>query len=164
MARRRLVCAGGPRRGLLLLAGLSGPHRAPCPVAGDAAVAREVRARLTARPRPRAKRQPRPRRSAKPAAGDLARGVHITADDPGLQLLAARNEAGRESRLDAQVQWTRRARRVWPRSSRAAISGPLGPGVVTVKAALEGQTATARITLEPGSARRGISARTSCRS
>jgi hypothetical protein len=76
----------------------------------------------------------------------------IAADDPGLQLLAARNESGKVRDLTSQVAWT-----IEPPGMAELEPGgylrPAGPGVVTVKAALEGQSATARITLEPRSTR-----------
>jgi Protein of unknown function (DUF1553)/Protein of unknown function (DUF1549) len=76
----------------------------------------------------------------------------ITADDPGLQLLAARNEGEASRDLTSQVQWT-----VEPAGLVELEPGgylrPMGQGVVTVKAALEGQSATSRITLETGSSR-----------
>ena len=76
----------------------------------------------------------------------------ITADDPGLQLRATRNEGGASRDLTSNVRWT-----VEPEGSAELEPGgylrPIGHGVVTVKAALEGQSATSRITLDNSAGR-----------
>ena len=94
----------------------------------------------------------RPVEPAKAALRISPESYTIAADDPGLQLLAARNESGKVRDLTSQVTWT-----IDPPGMAELEPGgylrPARPGVVTVKAALEGQSATARITLEPRSTR-----------
>ncbi len=76
----------------------------------------------------------------------------ITADDPGLQLLAARNRGSTSQDLTSNVQWT-----VEPRALAEIEPGgylrAVGQGIVTVTASLDGRSATARITLDAGSPR-----------
>ena len=93
----------------------------------------------------------RPGRRSRPL--EISPGsLTITADDPGLQLLAARNEAGSTRDLTAEVKWSARAA-----GSGRDRAGRLSParraGEVTVRAAFEGQTASRKITLEPRSNR-----------
>ena len=58
----------------------------------------------------RAAEQPPPVEPVRRATLEITPGSStITADDPGLQLLAARNEAGSIRDLTAEVKWTRRA-------------------------------------------------------
>jgi hypothetical protein len=89
---------------------------------------------------------------AEPAMRISPESFTITADDPGLQLLVARNDGGTARDLTSQVVWTAEP----PELVRLEPGGylrPVGQGVVTIRAALNGQTASARITLEPASAR-----------
>ena len=94
----------------------------------------------------------RPVEPAKAALRISPESYTIAADDPGLQLLAARNENGKVRDLTSQAKWT-----IDPPGMVELEPGgylrPARPGVVTVTAALEGQAATARITLEPRSTR-----------
>jgi len=76
----------------------------------------------------------------------------ITADAPGLQLLASRNEGGSPRDLTALVQWALEP----PGLAEIEPGGYLRPqaqGVVTVRAAFEGQAGTAKISLEPRTTR-----------
>src|SRR5262249_2948629 len=72
----------------------------------------------------------------------------ITADDPGLQLLAARKEAGSISDLTTEVKW-----RVEPPGLAEIEQGgylrPVSSGEVVVTAARDGQSASARVKLDP---------------
>jgi len=76
----------------------------------------------------------------------------ITADDVGLQLLAARKDAGSPRDLTGDVQWT-----IEPAGLAEIEKGgylrPRAAGEATVKASFEGQTATSRITVEARSDR-----------
>jgi hypothetical protein len=89
---------------------------------------------------------------AKPPLRVSPESFTITADDPGLQLLAARNDGGLSRDLTSQVAWTAQPAGVVEIEPGGYLR-PLGQGVVTVRAALEGETASSRITLEPRSAR-----------
>jgi hypothetical protein len=94
----------------------------------------------------------RPNDPAKPALVVSPESFTITADDPGLQLLATRNDDGSIRDLTSQVAWS-----VEP-AGLASLepSGylrPLDHGVVTVHAMLNGESARAQITLEPRSTR-----------
>jgi len=76
----------------------------------------------------------------------------IAADDPGLQLLASRNEDLSPRDLTAEVAWTLEP----PGLAEIEPGGYLRPkaqGVVTVRAALEGQVGVSRITVEPRTTR-----------
>ena len=94
MSRRRLMAAGGPRRGAGAGRGLSGPRRArrsprPCrPPIGPAQAG--VGRRPAAAGRGVADACP-----AKPAVRISPESFTITADDPGLQLLAAETRRSR---------------------------------------------------------------------
>ena len=94
----------------------------------------------------------RPVGPAMPALRISPESYTIAADDPGLQLLVARNESGKREDLTSQAAWT-----VEPAGIAELEPGgyvrPAGSGVVTVTAAFEGQSATTRITLEPRSTR-----------
>jgi hypothetical protein len=76
----------------------------------------------------------------------------ITADDAGLQLLAARKEAGSLRDLTGAVEWS-----VMPAESAEIEKGgylrPRIAGELTVKASYEGETGTCRVTVEPRSDR-----------
>jgi hypothetical protein len=72
----------------------------------------------------------------------------ITADAPGLQLLAARNHGESRQDLTAAVKWSADP----PGLAEIEPGGylhPTGQGVVTVRATLDGVTGTATVTLEP---------------
>ncbi len=76
----------------------------------------------------------------------------ITADDPGLQLLASRKSDSSVRDVTSQVKWT-----VEPAGAgeieRGGYLHPKTEGPVTVKAAFEGHDAQAKITVEPRSTR-----------
>ncbi len=76
----------------------------------------------------------------------------ITADDVGLQLLAARKEVGSPRDLTGDVQWS-----VLPPGLAEIEKGgylrPKAAGEVTVQATFDGQTATSKITVSPRSDR-----------
>ena len=94
MARRLLVCSSRIALGLLLLAGCRG-NQSPVPVAGESAVAgKSAGSPAPAAPlRKEAAQAPLP--VAKPPLEILPGSSTITADDPGLQLLAAQKRADR---------------------------------------------------------------------
>jgi hypothetical protein len=92
---------------------------------------------------------------ARPAVRISPEAFTITADDPGLQLLAADDAEPTRDRT-AQVTWTAEP------SGLAAIEPggylrPVGPGVVTIKAALPGASdappAEAKVTIAPRTSR-----------
>jgi len=93
-----------------------------------------------------------PDEPAEPALRVSPASFTITADDPGLQLLAVRGESGPTRDLTSQVQWTAQPAGI-AQFEPGGYLRALGQGVVTVKAALEGQSAFSKITLEPRSAR-----------
>ena len=76
----------------------------------------------------------------------------ITADDAGLQLLAARKEAGSVHDLTGAVKWS-----IAPAGLAEIEHGgylrPLAAGEVVVQAAFEGQTGSAKVKVEPRSTR-----------
>ena len=76
----------------------------------------------------------------------------ITADDPGLQLLVTRNTDRASRDLTAQVAWTAQPAGVIELEPGGYLR-PVGHGVVTVRAVLDGQEAEAKITIEPRSDR-----------
>ncbi len=156
MSGRRLVLLAGLSAAFSLCTGCRGRHDA-----GASSHATNAHESLAAGPtstpptRPAATNQvntPAPIKPAEPALGISPESFTLTADDPGLQLLAARNAGGASRDLTTKVQWT-----VEPEGLVELEPGgylrSLAQGVVTVKAALEGQTATSRITIESGSAR-----------
>src|SRR5262245_51047855 len=120
---------GGPRT-----AGIE-PNSAPKPAAAESVGAAEkvaAQANLPAR--------------AAPVISPEA--FTITADAPGLQLLASRDEGGSRHDLTGLVQWTLEP----PGLAEIEPGGYLRPrseGVVTVRATFEGQAGASRITLEP---------------
>ena len=65
----------------------------------------------------------RPAGPAKPAPRISPESFTITADDPGLQLLVARNSGGSDPRPDSSGRVDGRARGPWSSSSRAVICG-----------------------------------------
>ena len=158
MSGRRLLLLAGLAAALILCMGCQGRPNAGRDFQAPTAP-RESRAypdcqRLypIGRSRARQKPTPAPASPAEPALRISPETFTITADDPGLQLLAARNAGGASRDLTSQGQWT-----VEPTGLAELEPGgylrPVGQGVVTVKAVLEGQSATSRITLEAASAR-----------
>ncbi len=150
MARRLLFCSRSLALGLLVLAGCqAGKPPAPIPVAGKPAAVQKTTAQAApavAAAAPSAS-VPKPPLQITPGSST------ITADDAGLQLLAARKEAGGSVRdLTGAVKWS-----VVPAGLAEIEQGgylrPLREGVVEVQAAFEGQTSSAKITLEPRSGR-----------
>jgi Protein of unknown function (DUF1553)/Protein of unknown function (DUF1549) len=156
MSGRRLILLAGLSAALFLYTGCQG--RPSAGTSAHATIAHESpgtgpTATPTAIPAP-AKQVDAPA-SIKPAEPVLTispESFTITADDPGLQLLAVRNAAGASRDLTTKVKWT-----VEPAGLVELEPGgylrPVGQGVVTVTAALEGQTASSRITLESRAAR-----------
>jgi Protein of unknown function (DUF1553)/Protein of unknown function (DUF1549) len=156
MSGRRLVLLAGLTAALFLSTGCQGRPNAgassPAPNNHETAGTRPTPGPT---PGPTATNQtntPAPVKQAEPALTISPESFTITADDPGLQLLAVRNVGEASRDLTTKVQWT-----VEPQGLVDLEPGgylrPVGQGVVTVKAALEGQSATSRITLESGSAR-----------
>jgi Protein of unknown function (DUF1553)/Protein of unknown function (DUF1549) len=82
----------------------------------------------------------------------VPRAFTITADDPGLQLLAEREENGKARDVTLEAKWT-----VEPSDLARIEPGgylrPLGAGVVRVRAGLGGHDSQAEIKLEPRSGR-----------
>jgi hypothetical protein len=154
MSRRRLRHPVGLIAVLILCGGCQSrvdPHQSsattPVPTASSRAFADKGGA---AKPEPIAAQNPEvgnSQRPAEPAMLISPESFTITADDPGLQLLVSRNESGACRDLSGQVTWTAEP----PDLARIEPGGYLSPrgcGIVTVRAVLAGQTATARITLE----------------
>ncbi len=147
MAGRLLVCSSGFGLGLLLLAGC-GRDQSPAPAALKPAV--PVAAARPVEPATPVAAQPAP--VPKPPLEITPGSSTITADDPGLQLLASRKEAASTRDLTGQVKWS-----VQPQGLAEIEQGgylrPLSPGEAVVTAAFEGQTASTTIKLEPRSNR-----------
>jgi Protein of unknown function (DUF1553)/Protein of unknown function (DUF1549) len=124
---------------LLLLAGCRGGQPAsPIPAAPVAAKSVPAAAKGSEQGTP----------AVKPPIEITPGSSTITADDPGMQLLAARKEAGSIHDLTADVKWSLEP------PDRAVIEQggylrPLASGEVVVTAAFEGQTASAQIKLDP---------------
>ncbi len=159
MSGRRLVLLKGLAAGLILCMGCQGrpnPGTTSTPptsatTSGNAPTsgASPALAATGATEKPAAVHPAEP---ARPALRISPETFTITADDPGLQLLAARNEGEASRDLTSQVQWTAEPQGLVELEPGGYLR-TLGKGVVTVKAALDGQSATARITLETGSGR-----------
>ena len=136
--------------GLLFFAGCRGdqPPRSGCHAGGCRRRMRPSQPRTPSPPREKPPR--RPHRPQKPPIEITPGSSTITADDPGLQLLAARKEAGSIRDLTAEVKWS-----VEPPDLADIEQGgylrPRSSGEAVVKAAFEGQTASARIKLDPRS-------------
>jgi hypothetical protein len=147
MARRLLLCSSRLGLGLLLFAGCGRDHT-PVPVPKQPAVVQDV-----ARPSATAGHvatsvAPAPKPPLEITPGSST----ITADDAGLQLLAARKEAGSIHDLTAQVKWSTEPAGL-AEIEEGGYLRPLAPGDVVVKAAFEGQSQTVAIKLEPRSGR-----------
>ena len=147
MARRLLLYSSRLGLGLLFLAGCQG-DRSPTQAPAKPAVVHNV-----ARPVPPAatvavENAPAPKPPLEITPGSST----ITADDAGLQLLAARKEAGSARDLTADVKWS-----VEPPGLADIEQGgylrPVAAGEAVVKAAFENQIASATIKLEPRSSR-----------
>ena len=159
MSGRRLVLLTGLATGLILGLGCQGrpnPGETSLPptaakIAGKAPTsgASPVLAVTGATQKPAAVQPTEP---ARPALRISPETFTITADDPGLQLLAARNEGAGSRDLTSQVRWTAEPEGLVELAPGGYLR-PIGRGVITVKAALEGQSATSRITLESGAGR-----------
>ena len=156
MSGRRLVLLAGLSAALIFYTGCQGRPNAGVPSAATA-VHENPSAGPTSTPatNPAATKLVDTPASVKPAEPVLTispESFTITADDPGLQLLAVRNAGGATRDLTTKVKWT-----VEPAGLVELEPGgylrPVGQGVVTVKATLEDQTATSRITLQSSSAR-----------
>ena len=144
MSRRRLVlpAASRPRSAVLaaVVRAASSPGARPQPTAGrspDAAT----------RPGRRCRRSADEAAPVPPAEAGRCGSHPRSFNDNGRRSRFAtpggRNEAGSARDLTPRSSG-RSSRRAWLRSSRGAISGRSGAGVVTVRAALEGQTAAGR--------------------
>jgi hypothetical protein len=142
VARRRLIVQAAFTAGLVLVVGCHG-HVDPGPVVTQPVVTQPV---VT-----------RPAAPAKPAVRISPEAFTITADDPGLQLLAA-DEADSARDRTAEVSWTAE-----PAGLAAIEAGgylrPISAGVVTVRAVMAGTgtgeapPAEAKVTIEPREAR-----------
>jgi Protein of unknown function (DUF1553)/Protein of unknown function (DUF1549) len=147
MARRVLLFASRLGLGLLVLAGCrgdQGPTQVPAKPAVVHNVARPVgpAASVVVESAP----VPKPPLEITPGSST------ITADDAGLQLLAARKEAGSVRDLTRDVNWS-----IEPPGLADIEQGgylrPVAAGDAVVIAAYAGQTASAKIKLEPRSSR-----------
>ena len=156
MSGRRLVLRAGLALGLILCIGCQGrphPGATPTPPAAPKISGTVLPSGAAPGLAPVAQiAKPGDVPPAKPAVRISPETFTITADDPGLQLLAARNEEGARRDLTSQVQWTVEPTGVVELEPGGYLR-PVGQGVVTVKAALDGQSAVSRITLEQGAAR-----------
>ncbi len=76
----------------------------------------------------------------------------ITADDSGLQLLAARKVGGLSQDLTSKVTWTAEPAGIVALEPGGYLR-PVGQGTITVRAAHGDQAATAQITIEPRATR-----------
>ena len=144
MARRPLLCSTCNALGLLILAGCQG-GKAPAPIPVTPVAVQKVTppaAHATAEVAP----APKPPLEITPGSST------ITADDAGLQLLAARKEAGSVHDLTGAVKWS-----TLPAGLAEIEQGgylrPLMGGYVVVQAAFEGQTCSAKVKIEPRSTR-----------
>ncbi len=144
MARRTLLCSTCNALGLLVLAGCQG-SKAPTPIPVTPVAVQKVTppaAQATAQVAP----APKPPLEITPGSST------ITADDAGLQLLAARKEAGSVHDLTGAVKWS-----IEPPGLAEIEQGgylrPLTGGDVVVQAAFEGQTCSAKVKIEPRSSR-----------
>ncbi len=147
MARRLLLCSSRLGLGLLLFAGC-GRDQGPPPVPKQPAVVQDA-----ARPAATAGQVAAPVVPAPKPPLEITPGSStITADDAGLQLLAARKEAGSIHDLTAQVKWSTEPSGL-AEIEQGGYLRPLAPGDVVVKAAFEGQTGSVAIKLEPRSVR-----------
>jgi hypothetical protein len=155
MSRRRLTLTAWLAAGLSLCIGCRGrvdPGAAAISPAAGKAPSKAAKADLAATsPRLEQAASP-PAAPARPALAVSPESFTITADDSGLQLLAARNEGGFSHDLTSQVAWTVEPARV-AEVEPGGYLRPLGQGTVTVTARFEGQSAQARITLEPRAGR-----------
>jgi hypothetical protein len=133
--------------GLLLFAGCRG-DQPPGPVAAPAAAVKDpaVPAANTVTDAGKAPVQATP--AEKPPISITPGPSTITADDPGLQLLAVRKEAGSIRDLTADVKWS-----VEPPGLADIEQGgylrPVSSGEAVVKVVFEGQTASTRIKVDP---------------
>ncbi len=138
MARRHSIVQAVFAAGLVLVAGCKGKVN-PAPVPAPVSVS--VVAQPVIPPKPAVRISPE--------------AFTITGDDPGLQLLAT-DEADAARDRTAEVRWTAE-----PAGLAAIEAGgylrPISPGVVTVRAALDGAkeapAAEAKVTIEPRSDR-----------
>ncbi len=165
MSRRQMVLSAGLIASTVLWAGCQS-RTTPVPTPGGAAVATGAGDRPATAPGVVPSSKGREDTPAPAGGGSLRISpaeFTITADDPGLQLLVARNEDPSGRDLTSQVQWT-----VEPPGVAEIEPGgylrPIGDGTVTVKAALESQSAVATFLLQPRSPRSWDFGRTSSRS
>ncbi len=152
MARRTRLCSTCNVLGLLLLAGCQGGKApAPIPVAVQKPTPPVAPATAPVAPAP------------KPPLEITPGSSTITADDAGLQLLAARKEAGSVHDLTGAVKWS-----VEPAGlaeiEQGGISGRWLPATWSFRPRLRARHARPRSSSSRGRAARGISATTSCRS
>jgi Protein of unknown function (DUF1553)/Protein of unknown function (DUF1549) len=143
MGRRLLVCSSGLALGLLLLNGC-GRDQSPAPVPTKPAVVPDAARPVAPAAQAAVPAAPVPKPPLEITPGSST----ITADDPGLQLLAARKEAGSILDLTTQVQWTTEPAGL-AEIEQGGYLRPLAAGDVIVKAAFEGQSGSATIKLEP---------------
>ncbi len=150
LARRRLIFQAVFTAGLILIVGCHGrvePGARPTADRPAPAVSAAVPQQAEASPS----------LPVKPAVRISPEAFTITADDPGLQLLATDETDSARDRT-AEVRWTAE-----PAGLAAIEAGgylrPMSPGVVTVRAAMAGTgageapAAEATVTIEPRSAR-----------
>ncbi len=161
MFRRRLLYLMAFSGILTLTAGCQSRHEpgasstSPVPSKPSAgpivASAKSAQPTAASVPAPAAQPVPEP---ARPALRISPESFTITADDPGLQLLVTRNEAGAVTDLTSRVAWT-----VEPKGLAELEPGGYlrptgqGRGVATVKAELNGQLAETKIAIEPRASR-----------
>jgi Protein of unknown function (DUF1553)/Protein of unknown function (DUF1549) len=155
MSRRRLVQPVGLILALVLCTGcLSRPISSAAPgtptVSGSAGKvgAPAANPALVATAGSQNREPARPPEPAPPALRISPESFTITADDPGLQLLVARNTDGTTRDLTGQVAWTAEPSALVQLEPGGYLR-PKSPGVVTVMAALDGQKAQAQITIGP---------------
>jgi hypothetical protein len=147
MGRRFLLCSSPLGLGLLVLAGCRGEQSSTSPPAKQAVL------RAGFDPAPVGARPPVKLTAVQKPPLEITPGSStITADDAGLQLLASRKEDGSVHDLTAQVKWTLEPAGL-AEIEQGGYLRPVAPGDATVKAELDGQSATATVKLEPRSPR-----------
>jgi hypothetical protein len=146
MAPRRLLLCGGL---LLAVASIAG-----CPARNgpDVTAKPQVKVAITATTGHADPQAAAATEAARATIEITPEASTITADDPGLQLLASRKSGNSIRDVTSEVKWT-----VEPAGVAAIEPGgylrPNVDGAVTVKAALEGHDAVAKITVESRASR-----------